>query len=52
MSQSYRVTLECIKTLNRLTLDIEQASAFGAQRTAEELFEGFRAVVIKRIPAA
>ena len=46
MLQSYRVTLECIKTLNRLTIDIEQSSAYGAQKTAEELFEGFHAVVI------
>ena len=48
MSQSYRVTLECQKTLNRLTLDIEQDSAFGAQKEAESLFEGFSAVIIER----
>ncbi len=47
MSQSYRVTLECQKTLNRLTLDIEQSSAFGAQQEAESLFEGFRAINIE-----
>ena len=46
MIQSYRVTLECINTLNRLTIDVDQSSAYGAQQTAEGLFNGFRVVSI------
>ena len=47
MIQSYCVTLECVKTSNQLTLDVDGSSAYEAQQTAEGLFNGFHAISIR-----
>lgn len=49
---TYSVTLINCNTTENLTVDIDQESALAAQRVAEDLYQGYRAIRIVRSYAA